>query len=197
MRIVSNEKVNFPRKSLELLLIAFLAACIRSVERDKVFSLKKGSEPLVYNADYAEEDRTNEFLIKFKDENMLMGENLFILLESENTDFYLNIWESENVLQTTQSKKVGTYSGNCLFVMSSGYFDGSLDFARAKGKLAFSVKYLGRVDDQKDKKFKLTISTGKDLTVDMGKTYTTMIDSTVNVLPVKLVYDGTKLTEVY
>ena len=196
MRIVSNEKVNFPRKSLELLLIAFLAACIRSVERDKVFSLKKGSEPLVYNADYAEEDRTNEFLIKFKDENMLMGENLFILLESENTDFYLNLWESENVLQTTQSKKVGTYSGNCLFVMSSGYFDGSLDYARAKGKLAFSVKYLGRVDDQKDKKFKLTISTGKDLTMDMGKTYTTMIDSTVNVLPVKLVYDGTKLTDV-
>ena len=172
-----------------VLLVPFLKA---EVERDKVFNIKKDSEPIIYEANFLEDDRTNEFLLKFKDQNMLLEQYLFIILESNNTDFYLNIWDSSDVIATTWSQKVGTYSGNCLFILGSGYYNGRLDYARTKSKLAFSVKKLNQKTGKEDVNYKLKIMTGKELNLDMGKIYTTMVDSTVNVLPVNFLYDGTK-----
>ena len=169
-----------------------LIVCSRqAVEADKTFSLKKDSDPIQYEANFMDEDRTNEFVVKFKDADLLLGQNLFIVLESQNTDFYLNIWQSADLKKPTESQKVGTYSGNCLFVLGSGYFGGKLDYARTKAKLAFSVKTLNNGTDFEKAKYKLTISTGSALSLDMGKIYTTMLDSSVNVLPVTFEYDGT------
>ena len=184
-------------EALRFFLLLGMIALISSkkIQEDKVFTITDADKPVTYSGDYTDDDRTNEFKIKIKGKDPLLGQRLFLILESDNSDFYLNVWGDSKRNHSSDSLKAGSYDGNVMFVLGSGYFNNRLEKSRKSGTLYFGIRVISKIkaDDKENGKgkFKLTIVKAKDVTVPFGKTFTAMIDSTVNLLPVKLQYDGT------
>ena len=173
-----------------LLSLASLSSS-RHIDEDKIFNINKSSTPVAYTGDFLEEDVTNEFKIKLATKDLLLDQNLYIVLESENPDFYLNVWQGHNRDSKTDTTKVGTYSGNILFIMGSGYHRGRFNYVKDRGSLYFGVKAVSRQKDTNISKYKLTVRVGKKVELPLGKVFTTMIDSSINFLDADLKYDGT------
>ena len=127
--------------------------------------------------------------------NLLLDQNLYIVVESNNPEFYINIWQDPSRSSETQTLKVGTYSGNMLFILGSGCYKGSLKYARELGKLYFGIKTTNNLHDSSLSKYKITVSSGKNIQLPMDKIFTTMIDSSVNFLDADIVYDGSNHPE--
>ena len=162
------------------------------IEEDKIFTVKKSSDPIVFTSNFLEEDVSNEFKVKFQNGNILNEENLYIILESENTDFYLNIWTFNERSKNSETLKVGTYSGNSLFILGKGLYDNKLEYVRNRNHLYFGVKATSNQKNKNKTKFTLKVFTAKKLLLDMGKIYTTMIDSSVKMFDIDYTYDGSK-----
>lgn len=183
------------RISLLTFLYLISTSFCRHIDEDKIFNLNKSSAAVTYSGDFLEEDVTNEFKIKLASKDMLLNQTLFIILESTNTDFYLNIWQDHSRNSSSDTLKVGTYSGNMLFVLGQGYHNGKLNYVKERGSLYFGVRAVSHQKDPKRTKYKLKVLVGKKLELPLGKIYTTMIDSSVNFLDVDLNYDGKKIED--
>ena len=166
----------------------------KHIDEDKVFTLKKDAKKLTFSGNYMDEDVTNEFKVKLASKDQLSDQNLYILLESDTLDFYINVWQGRSRDSKTSSMKVGTFSGNALFILGKGLFRNKFKYVKERGTVYFGIKTVNRIK-KKQGAYKLTVFAAKKLELPMGKTITTMIDPEVNVMDVDLSYDGSKMTD--
>ena len=182
------------RDILYLIAISFsitIQISSRFIEDDKVFQINKSSKPLEFKGNFLNEGVSNEFKVKISSKDLLQDQYLYIILESDNNDFYLNIWQDSNRDAKSSSLKVGTYSGNCLFVLGSGLFNKKLSYLNKHKSFYFGVRAVKKQTDQKQTNFRLRLLNGKKLELPLGNIYTTMLDSSINFLNIDFTYDGT------
>lgn len=162
----------------------------RFIEEDKKFNLHPDSLSSSFSTNYLNEEATNQFRIKLSSLDLLSEKILSIYLESENSDLYLNIWVSPERKKTTESLKIGSYSGNALFIMNESLFDEKLNYVKTGKSLLFSVRSVSNQKDIKKTKYDLKIVISDKVSLPSNKSITTMVDPKLNVFGIDFMYNG-------
>ena len=170
-----------------LILVVKLSQSKR-IKIDKRFKLTKETNDFEFESNFVGESNTNEFIIEIDDINTLNTQILYIVMESDNLNFYLNIWKSGK-RKSIQSKNVGSFTGNCLFVLGMGLFDNFFKEFKEKSVLRFALKNVDELTTTEMGKFKLKVVRAKRVSLVMGKIYTSIVDPSIGRLDVDWIYN--------
>ena len=178
-------------KSLKILILLTLLNV--TFQRKKYsFELTKQNANLEYSSNYSENNFNNEYTVNLNDDDLLEGNNFFLIFESKNPDFivsFLDGKESSN-LQKSSIYDLSSFNGNSVMVISDSFFNKKFKFFKENGSMKFVIKNTNPEAEDLDYTIKIQIE--KILFIDFGKSYKTKVDSEIETLPVNLFYNGKK-----
>lgn len=179
------------KQNSKVLLILFLVkiSFANSSINPKILNLDEKNLEVTFESDFLEKSNENLYQIKVSDTSLIEKKNFFLILESENPDFTISIYDTSSSLEFTSKKimlDLKTYSGNIALAISDSYFNSKFDFFQETGSFYFKVKLTSMMKDST--KYKLKAIIAKNLPLTLGKIYTTRLDYVLNNLKVDLTY---------
>lgn len=171
-------------------------ADLRVIKPDIIFQAAKDSPLQEFKLNYLEESNNNEFMLQIPDLAILKEERVYIWLEAENPELYLNIWVSKR-RKAERALQVNNYGGNCLFVLGEGLFNNKLKELRRDKVLFFSVRDLTVERDPRKTEYTIKVLHSKELQLPFGKIFSMMVDPSIEHLRAKLKYNGHDYPHLY
>lgn len=177
-----------------LLIILLILNTTHQVD-PQVISLSDDQLTQELASDYSKNVNDNLYEINLSSSSIIDGNNLFIIIESDNPNFTLSILDADRSHKKRDSVliDVNSFSGNIGLVMSDTYFNSQLDFFKETAKLRFMITNKPATGDMN---YTVKVQIGKKGILQLGKIYTTRIDYMISDLPVDLVYNGTNYSDV-
>lgn len=177
--------------SLAILVLGLLTSKPKSTST--VILLNQNTLTSTVSSDCDKDPFQNNFEIKLEDSSLMVENNLFLIFESENSDFVVSIYSGS---EGEESNKIlldlGSFSGNSVMAMSESFFNGKFDFFKTNGSLKFKVINRSKMGSRL---YKIRVEIGRNLNLDFGKIYTSRIDSTLEKMTVNLRYNGSGMTD--
>ena len=180
-----------------IVLLSFISfTSSRVVKPDIIFQVLKATPPQEFSLNYLEESNNNEFMLQLPELALLKDERVYIWLEAENPELYLNIWMSKR-RKAESALQVNNYGGNCVFVLGEGLFNGRLKGLKREGMLFFSIRDLTVEKDKAKTKYRIKVLHGTALELPFGKSYSMMIDPSIGHLRANMLYKGKTVPHLY
>ena len=177
-------------KIIQILLIVNFTISTTKPKNPKILSLDPKNLQTSFKSDYMENTNDNFYKITVSDTSLIKNKNFFIILESENPEFTISIFDTSNTLDFSSKKimlDLKTYSGNLALAISDSYFNNNFDFFEETGNLYFKINLNSLQGEATKYNLKLVIA--KNLPLTLGKIYTTRLDYIINNLTVDLKYE--------
>ena len=183
-------------KSTSLLVISTLFLLTLS-QKHKWNSIVLSPSVLSFSQEFDHDNDIleNQFEVSLGDSQLIKDKNFFLILESENSDFVISVFNGGSDGEEKREKIIldlMTHSGNSVIAMSDSFFNGQFDFFKQSGILRFKISCKSKFGN---KNYRISVQIDSVLNLSFDKIYTTRIDSTMPTLKTNLSYSGSKLAD--